>query len=130
MYIRFSVTERDDVSGIGRGLFTALGVLSNRGALLEHEIELYQSTLKWFEKNLAVPRVLAGSNYHNSPGAVSWFRDSATQHIYHMRQLAQILESHDIAVTQFATTRPGKVEYEDEYQIAAIPFRDTFTPAA
>ena len=130
MYVRLCVTEKDDVSGIGMGLFTALGILNDKGALLEYEMELYQSTLKWFAKNLAVPRVLAGSNYHNRPRAVSWFKDNATEHINRMRQLAHILESHDIAVTQFATVRPGKVEYEDEYQIAAIPFRDTFAPAA
>jgi hypothetical protein len=128
LYVRFSVTEKDDISGIGMGLFTAMGLLRDKDVLLEHEIELYDSTLKWFARNLAVPKALAGGNYHNRPGAVSWFKDSAAEHIDHMRRIAQILESHDIAVTQSSTTRPGKVEYEDQYQIAAIPFRDTFAP--
>lgn len=128
MYVRFSVTAKDKVSGIGMGLFTAMGRLRDKEVLLEHEIELYESTLKWFAKNLTVPRALAGGNHHNRPRAVSWFKDSATEHIGKMRRLAEILESHDIAVTQSATTRPGKVEYEDQYQIAAVPFRDTFAP--
>jgi hypothetical protein len=126
LYVRFSVTEKDKVSGLGMGLFTAMGLLRGKDVLLEHEIELYESTLKWFARNLAVPRALGGGNHHNRPMAVSWFKDSATEHIGKMRQLSQILESHDIAVAQFATTRPGRVEYEDQYQIAAVPFRDTF----
>jgi hypothetical protein len=112
------------------GLFTAMGILRRKNTLIEYEIDLYENTLRWFEKNLTVPKVLAGSNFHNRPTAVSWFKDTATEHIGRMRQLAQILESHDIAVKQLSTTRPGKIEYEDQYQIAAIPFRDTFAPAA
>jgi hypothetical protein len=130
LYVRFSVASRDDVSGIGMGLFTAMGILRDKDVLVEYEIELYENTLRWFAKNLAVPRVLGGSNFHNRPTAVSWFKDTAVEHIGRMRQLGQILESHDIAVTQFSTDRPGKVQYEDQYQIAAIPFRDTFVPAA
>ena len=130
MYIRFSIIEKDNISGVGRGLFTAMGILSDKQNLLEYENELYQATLKWFEKNLPVPKVLSGSNYHNRPRAISWFKDSAEEYIQHMRVMAQILESHGIAVTQFTTNRPGKVEYEDAYQIAAVPFRDTFTSGA
>jgi hypothetical protein len=69
-------------------------------------------------------------NYHNSPRAISWFKETASEHISHMRQLALILESHDIAVSQLTTDNPGKVEYEDEHQIAAIPFRNTFASSA
>lgn len=126
MYVRFSVTEKDKVSGIGMGILTAMGRLRMKDVLHSQEIELYESTLKWFAKNLTVPMVLAGGNHLSRPGAVSWFKDSATEHIGKMRQLTQILEFHDVAVTQSATTRPGRIEYEDQYQIAAVPFRDTF----
>jgi hypothetical protein len=121
------VTEKDNISGVGRGLFTAMGILSDKHGLLEYENELYEATLKWFAKNLPVPKALAGGNYHNRPMAISWFKDSAEEHIQRMRELAQILESHGIAVTQFTTNRPGKIEHEDAYQIAAVPFKDTFT---
>jgi hypothetical protein len=126
MYLRLSVREKDNISGVGRGLFTAMGVLNKKHVLLDYESELYEKTLKWFAKNLPVPKVLSGSNYHNRPAAISWFKDTATEHIYRFRQLSQILEAHEIPVIQYTTTRPGNIEYEDEHQIAAIPFRDTF----
>jgi hypothetical protein len=43
-----------------------------------------------------------------------------------MREFGQILEAHNIYVTELKTERPGKVLYEDKYQIAAVPFQDTF----
>ncbi len=58
--------------------------------------------------------------------SISWFKHSATDHIDKMRQYAQILEAHDIYVNQMTTDRPGNIVYEDQFQIAAIPFNDTF----
>ena len=87
------------------------------------ETEIYN----WFKKNLSVPHVQSSSsNHYAKPKAISWFKDSAKDHIEKMRQYAQILESHDYPIKQLLTDRPGKVLYEDEFQIAAIPFGDTF----
>jgi hypothetical protein len=41
-----------------------------------------------------------------------------------IRELAAILESHDIATTMLTTERPGYVVYEDEFQVPAEPFRN------
>jgi len=127
VYLRLSIREKDNVSGVGMGLFTAMGILNDKHVLLEHESELYAETLRWFAKNLPVPKVLSGGRHHNRPGAISWFKATATEHIHRMRQFAQILEAHGVAVAQHATSRPGRIVHEDEFQIAAIPFRDTFT---
>lgn len=54
-----------------------------------------------------------------------WLRDSAKEHMAYMRELAAILEDHDIAVDVIQTERPGFVVYEDRYQIAAEPFKDS-----
>lgn len=127
MYIRFEVYEKDDVSGREKGLFQAMGSLQDAGELFEYEEHLQKEIYQWFGKNLKVPRAQsAGSGYHAKPRAISWFKTCATEHIEKMRQYAQILESHDVQVTQVTTERPGSIVYEDEHQIAAIPFSDTF----
>ena len=59
--------------------------------------------------------------------ALSWFRDTAHEHIGKMRDFALILERHGIAVRMIRTDRPGYVLYEDDYQVAAYPFADTPT---
>lgn len=62
------------------------------------------------------------------PGrAISWLKLSATEHVAHMRQLVALLEHKDIAVEEFLTDKPGYIVYEDDHQVAAIPFtNETF----
>lgn len=127
MYIRFVVPAKDEDSGREMGLFTAGGILAEEGQLYDYQLEQREQLLAWFSNNLAVPHVQAAkSNYYARPQAISWFKASATEHIARMREYAEILKSHDLEVSQLTTERPGKIVYEDAYQIAAIPFKDTF----
>ena len=127
MYVRFVVSQKDQKSGREKGLFAAMGELHENGVLFDYEEELEKEIYQWFKKNLLVPRVQSSeSNHYSKPGAISWFKHTAQEHIEKMRAYSQILEAHDVPVAQLTTTRPGEVLYEDEYQIAAIPFRDTF----
>lgn len=46
------------------------------------------------------------------------------------RELAAILEAHDIRTEMITTERPGYVVYEDTFQVVAEPFRsDHLEPA-
>lgn len=127
MFLRFEIDEKDDVSGRAKGVFMAMDILLESNVLYSHERELEEELYTWFKKHLKVPKVQSSkSGYHAKPRSISWFKSSATEHIEKMREYAQILESHDLVVKQLTTKRPGHVVYEDEYQIAAIPFNDTF----
>jgi len=56
-----------------------------------------------------------------------WFKSTATEHIARMRALAELLDHKDMTVATFESEKPGYVLYEDEHQVAAIPFaRETF----
>jgi hypothetical protein len=55
---------------------------------------------------------------HACGKAVCWFKGSAGEHLAGVRELLPLLERHGAA-------RPGYVAYEDAYQVAAVPFRDT-----
>ncbi|HZS57690.1 MAG TPA: hypothetical protein VFA43_00370 [Gemmatimonadaceae bacterium] len=43
-----------------------------------------------------------------------------------MRQLVTLLEHKDVAVEELRTDKPGYIVYEDEHQVAAVPFSETF----
>ena len=125
-FIRFVIERLDENSGKKMGLFAALNELQE-SELLPYEEEALNNLKKWFKKNLVAPHVLASeSNYYNEPMAISWFKSTSKIHIEKMREYTQILESHGFYVTQLVTKLPGKILYEDEYQIAAIPFNNTF----
>ena len=128
MYIRFVVHEKHGDSGRRQGLFQALCGLEERGVLLAHEQEQFDEIYEWFRHNLKKPRSFTRSSKpHAKKVALSWFKDSATQHVAKMRGLAEILQAHRIDVEVLRTQRPGYIVYEDMFQVAAEPFRETAT---
>jgi hypothetical protein len=56
------------------------------------------------------------------PRTISWFKDSAHEHISPVREHLAILAQHGIAVRMLKTDQVGDIVYEDEYQIVAEPF--------
>jgi hypothetical protein len=66
-----------------------------------------------------------GKNKKND--AISWFKASARNHVRRLYELVECLESHGVTVRRVLTDRPGYVVYEDPYQVAAVPFRETRT---
>ena len=128
MYIRFVVSERHESSDQQRGLFSAIYDLESRGELAAYELEWFRATEQWFNQHLRRPDRLAWSTRPNAPErAISWLKASATEHVSRMRELVALLAHKDVAVAELRTTRPGYVVFEDEHQVAAIPFEpETF----
>ncbi len=123
-YIRFVISEQNNNSNEKQGFFMAMQELRENNTLYPWEIAIDKAVYHWFNKNLAVPHV---QSREGKIRAISWFKSSATEYIENMRKFSAILEAHDYPVEQLITSRPGKILYEDNYQIVAIPFSDTFT---
>jgi hypothetical protein len=124
VYVRFVVDEIDPNSGVERGIVQAMFRLWRSGALSAHEEAWWAEIRAWLDVDLDEPDRLARSR---RPGAnacaISWFKASATGHIVRARELASLLAQHDIRSRMLTTERPGYIVYEDEFQIAAEPFR-------
>jgi hypothetical protein len=94
--------------------------------LYECELERLKEIHAWFNGNLKKPSSLARSS---KPGAlkraISWYKDTATEHITKMRELVVILEMHGVYVEVIQTERRGYIVYEDPFQVAAEPFNKT-----
>jgi len=56
--------------------------------------------------------------------AICWFKDTAHGYIDRMRRLAALLDASGVHTRMITTRRPGCIVYEDEHQVAAVPFRD------
>jgi hypothetical protein len=125
MYLRFVVAEIDRGSGRELGVFHAVGNLRDHGRLDRREEARHDSIRKWFDKNLEKPTRFTAAKppfYRKQAKAISWFKDSAHEHISRVRELVAILEQHGISVRMLKTARVGYIVYEDEYQIVADPF--------
>ena len=125
-FVRFVIDKADQDSGRRQGLFQALAALDDNGELHASERHTYEDLYEWFRKNLRRPRSFTRSSKpHAKKVAISWFKDTAHEHIRRMRRLADVLEAHGIQITMIRTERPGYIVYEDRHQVAAEPFSDT-----
>jgi hypothetical protein len=92
------------------------------------EESLLKEIADWFNWNLHKPKRFTSAKppyYRKRQNGISWFKDSAQEHIGKMREMVALLEHHDVSVRMIKTTRPGYVVYEDEFQIVAVPFADS-----
>jgi hypothetical protein len=128
VFVRFVIKQHDPDSGRRQGLFQAVGELREAGLLSAQDFECLESIREWFSENLKRPsRLAVSSRPHRKAQAISWFKDTATQHITKMREFQQVLEQYGLAVDMITAKRPGYILYEDEFRVATYPFRDTPT---
>ena len=124
MYVRFVVDEIDEHSGVERGIIQAMYRLSRSGALSVHEEAWWTQIRSWLNLDLDVPDRFARSRRPGAQAsAISWFKASATDHIARAREVCALLAQHDISSRMLSTDRPGYIVYEDDFQVAAEPFR-------
>lgn len=125
MYLRFEPQIDDPESDYVWSLFGAVGQLLENGDLTRYEHRRLSELDNWFTSHLREPTRLARSRrYHAENKAVCWFKSSASACIDKLREIVSILEHHDIPVRMVKSTHPGYIVYEDEYQVAAEPYRD------
>lgn len=127
MYLRFVVADIDEDSERALGVFHAVWNLRDGGGLYAHEEEHHDSVRWWFHENLERPTRFTASKppfYRKKSRAISWFKDSATQHLARVRELVAILETNGVPVRMLKAQRVGYVVYEDKYQVVAEPFSD------
>ena len=122
-YVRFVTRDRDSRSHQLKGIFTSIYALERAGELLPHEVTWFAEVEKWFNANLPEPKRLGPSARSPSKAhAITWLKMTATDHLAKLRELAELLRCKDIQVEELRTTKPGYIVYEDDHQVAAIPF--------
>jgi hypothetical protein len=117
-YVRFRTSIKAAESAAALGVFHAVGRLEDAEAFDPWSAECAEETCQWFNKHLAIPRLRP-----NEQRAVFWFRAERSDMVQRLWNLSWVLREHGVAVELIHTTNPGKVCYEDKFQVAAIPWR-------
>ncbi len=120
MFLRFVVGSDSDNAAWLTGIFTITRILDDDGALYPHESERLSALFDWFNENLPCPpfgQKLATGDWTRN--AVAWFRPEAKSVISRMWDLVAILREHGVPVRLVTSNRPGKIVYEDNYQVVA-----------
>jgi hypothetical protein len=117
MFIRFVVGADGEHHRHLTGIITEARLLRDRGGLDQYQVSLLEDTYVWFSANLPVPPY-SSSNWPR--GAVAWFRDDAGEPIQRMWEIVSLLKEHGVPVRMLRSASPGKVLYEDSYQIVVV----------
>jgi hypothetical protein len=125
-YVRFIILRMHHNSGAREGIFRVAYELRDAATTPSYDNERLSALISWFKSNLSTPDRFSRYNpkrYREKPRrGISWFKDSATEHIAKMRDLIAILEDYGYPIEQIRTNRPGSIVYDDEFQIVAEPF--------
>lgn len=130
-FLRFATADIDDDSTVETGLFQVAYRLSNSAKVPAADRKILKEHLDWFSTHLKKPtrfnRTSSKGHYRRAMKGISWFRDTAVNHLTRMHDLKRIVEANGYAVSLVTEERVGYVVYEDEIQVVAEPFADTRT---
>src|SRR5262245_48425674 len=126
MFVRFVVPSLGRRAWGLTGIIQAALDLQEADALIDHEGDWLDSILDWFDEYLPIPyRFCRTRRASNRYEAICWFKPTAGECICKAHELAALLELLGLYTIKLRTRKPGYVVYEDAYQVAAVPYRDT-----
>jgi hypothetical protein len=124
MFIRFITQFINQYGETDTGLFSALRFVREHSLTQDEEVKELKDLRNWFNENLQVPdRFSNAANKKPASISLSWFKDSAKNHIKKIYAIIEILEKYGIIIETVTTKNPGYIIYEDDYQVSAIPFK-------
>lgn len=130
-FIRFVLGRKHPESGVEEGVFRLAYKLRKDNAVPAHDRQTLTEIMSWFDTALPVPRRFNRSkskgHYRRATRGITWFRETAMDHLSKMHIVKSILESQGHPVDMIIESRIGYIVYEDEVQVVAEPFAETRT---
>jgi hypothetical protein len=123
-FMRFVLPFTHWSTNCATGIFQGVYQLYDEGRFAEGDAAWLWEEIEWFNRHLPVPRSVA------DPRAVFWFRPDAGEALTRIWAFVRLAECNGVPINVYRTRRPGIVVYSDDYQIAAVPWRDTFAGRA
>jgi hypothetical protein len=120
MFIRFVVGKDDEHHRLLTGVITEARLLRDDDLLESHQVSMLEAAYEWLNVHLPCPPFDSGVLPRSS---VSWFKDNAGEPITKVWEIVAILNAHSVPVRLLRTKNPGKILYEDEYQVVVEEWR-------
>jgi hypothetical protein len=102
------------------GIFAVVNGLAWAGRLTVEQYEYWRTNNDWYHATLPLPPTEV---YHpqRNPGAIAWFRATATRFLEPVAGYLAILDVHGLGHVEMRSDTPGRIVYEDDYQVIAAP---------
>jgi len=122
VFVRFqsSVPNR---RGTYPGVFALANGLASDGLLTEPDRVWWRAANDRADALYAQPSTVDPRCYdtESSPGARAWFKESATELIAMTQEYLALLDRYGIGWVELRTSSPGRISYEDDVQVVAVP---------
>jgi hypothetical protein len=116
-FLRFRTNRRVDGTRTPAGIFHAASEMMESANCDPRVAKRAKRVCQWFNAHLPVPQL------RNKPHAVFWFRSEQGDMIQRLWELANMLRDQGINAELVRTRDPGRLCYQDEFQVAATPWR-------
>jgi hypothetical protein len=113
-FIRFVVGADDQHHRELTGIITEVRLLRDADRLTDEETARVEDAYIWFNDHVPAPPFSASTWPKD---VVTWFKDDAGEAITKMWDLVAILRESGVPVRLLRSTNPGRVLYEDEFQV-------------
>ena len=129
VFIRFVCFQTVERQRNRLGVFQAIRIARESDVSEDWALRELRVLSDWFSDRLAKPDFFAagGDRYRNrravasAQTGLSWFKPEAVDHIARMHRLKAALEACGVHVEVLTTRDPGRVIWEDAYQVVAEP---------
>ncbi|WP_062269677.1 hypothetical protein [Endozoicomonas arenosclerae] len=120
MYTRFTVNYINKQSGMSQGILGAAFKLKKDGRVPPPLKDSFELSLSWFQTAFLTPDIFDQTSCREG---ICWFKDTQTDLINKVRELIPTIERCGLKVSEQKSRDPGKVIYEDDHQVVAIPIK-------
>jgi hypothetical protein len=107
--------------GVEVGVFVAVDHLRRAGLLSDAQESLYLDIDDWFREALPTPPLYSDGN---TLGAVTWFKRGTrarADFAERLDALRSLLSAHGVPHRTSESDAPGRLVYEDAYQVGVVP---------
>lgn len=102
------------------GIFVLNDRRARDGVYSQADEALYQETRRWFVENLMEPPFY-GTDNDDPDGSITWFKTAQCgEMLEHIQPLIELLDRYGVPYDVVLTDHPGKIVYEDEWQVGTI----------
>lgn len=120
-FVRFVVGSDGEDHRQLNGIVTEARLLRDNARLGIEESKRLERIYDWFNDHVPVPPFSARCW---SRDVVCWFKGDASEPISRMWDIVSILRDHDVPTRMLCSSGPGKVMYEDRFQVVVVEWRN------
>ena len=122
VYLRYQ-SAAPNRRGVYPGVFAMANGLATEKCLSPDDLSWWRAANQRATRLYIDPSTVVPDCYDTelNPGARSWYRESAHELLALTHSYLELLDRYGVRWTELRTSHPGRLTYEDDVQVVAVP---------